>query len=123
MAIVFEKTKMLCEKPFHYCPGCTHGIIHRLVAESLDELGIGETAIGVAPDGRPPKRLCHHCGERFQRPLRCKVMLLEYRQGQGPVFPGNPKRSFLMLVEQATQQAGFEVWLCVFGTRCRAIGV
>ena len=51
MAIVFEKTKMLCEKPFHYCPGCTHGIIHRLVAESLDELGIGETAIGVAPVG------------------------------------------------------------------------
>ncbi len=51
MAIVFEKTKMLCEKPFHYCPGCTHGIIHRLVAEALDELGIGETAIGVAPVG------------------------------------------------------------------------
>lgn len=51
MAIVFEKTKMLCEKPFHYCPGCTHGIIHRLVAESLDELGLGDTAIGVAPVG------------------------------------------------------------------------
>lgn len=51
MAIVFEKTKMLCEKPFHYCPGCTHGIIHRLVAEAMDELGIGETAIGVAPVG------------------------------------------------------------------------
>ena len=51
MAIVFEKTSMLCEKPFHYCPGCTHGIIHRLVAESLQELGIGETAIGVAPVG------------------------------------------------------------------------
>ncbi|MCE5344204.1 MAG: thiamine pyrophosphate-dependent enzyme [Eubacteriales bacterium] len=51
MAVVFAKTKMLCEKPFHYCPGCTHGIIHRLVAEALDELGIGETAIGVAPVG------------------------------------------------------------------------
>ena len=51
MAMVFEKTSMLCEKPFHYCPGCTHGIIHRLVAESLQELGIGETAIGVAPVG------------------------------------------------------------------------
>lgn len=51
MATVFEKTRMLCEKPFHYCPGCTHGIIHRLVAESLEELGIGETAIGVAPVG------------------------------------------------------------------------
>jgi 2-oxoglutarate ferredoxin oxidoreductase subunit beta len=51
MAIVFEKTSMLCEKPFHYCPGCTHGIIHRLVAEALEELGIGDTAIGVAPVG------------------------------------------------------------------------
>lgn len=51
MAIVFEKTHMLTDKPFHYCPGCTHGIIHRLVAESLDELGIGDTAIGVAPVG------------------------------------------------------------------------
>ena len=51
MAVVFEKTSMLCEKPFHYCPGCTHGIIHRLVAEAMDELGIGETAIGVAPVG------------------------------------------------------------------------
>ena len=51
MAVVFQKTKLLTDKPFHYCPGCTHGIIHRLVAESLDELGIGETAIGVAPVG------------------------------------------------------------------------
>lgn len=51
MAIVFEKTRMLTDKPFHYCPGCTHGIIHRLVAESLDELGIGDRAVGVAPVG------------------------------------------------------------------------
>ncbi len=51
MAVVFDKSKLLCEKPFHYCPGCTHGIIHRLVAEAMDELGIGETAIGVAPVG------------------------------------------------------------------------
>ena len=51
MAIVFEKTSMLSDKSFHYCPGCTHGIIHRLVAEALEELGIGETAIGVAPVG------------------------------------------------------------------------
>ena len=51
MAIVFEKTRMLTNKPFHYCPGCTHGIIHRLVAEALDELGIGDKAVGVAPVG------------------------------------------------------------------------
>ncbi|MDD4796202.1 MAG: thiamine pyrophosphate-dependent enzyme [Eubacteriales bacterium] len=51
MAVVFQKTKMLTDAPFHYCPGCTHGIIHRLVAESLEELGVGGTAIGVAPVG------------------------------------------------------------------------
>ena len=51
MAVVFDKSKHLTEKPFHYCPGCTHGIIHRLVAEAMEELGIGETAIGVAPVG------------------------------------------------------------------------
>ncbi len=51
MAVVFEKTRGLAEKPFHYCPGCTHGIIHRLVAESLDELNLIDDAIGVAPVG------------------------------------------------------------------------
>ena len=51
MAVVFEKTRALAEKPFHYCPGCTHGIIHRLVAETLDELNLIDDAIGVAPVG------------------------------------------------------------------------
>lgn len=51
MAVVFEKTKGLTDKPFHYCPGCTHGIIHRLVAESLEELGLLEKAVGIAPVG------------------------------------------------------------------------
>jgi 2-oxoglutarate/2-oxoacid ferredoxin oxidoreductase subunit beta len=41
----------LTEKEFHYCPGCTHGIIHRLVAEALDDLGLRESAVGVAPVG------------------------------------------------------------------------
>ncbi len=49
--IVFEKPKSLCDVPLHYCPGCTHGIIHRLVAEAIDELGIEGTTIGVAPVG------------------------------------------------------------------------
>ena len=51
MAVVFKKTSMLTDVPFHYCPGCTHGIIHRLVAESLEELGVGQKAIGVAQVG------------------------------------------------------------------------
>lgn len=51
MAIVFEKPHALTDAPFHYCPGCTHGICHRLVAEVLDELGVEGKAIGVAPVG------------------------------------------------------------------------
>ena len=51
MAVVFEKPKSLVDIPLHYCPGCPHGIIHRLVAEVLDELGIEGNTIGVAPVG------------------------------------------------------------------------
>ena len=51
MAVVFEKPKSLADMPLHYCPGCPHGIIHRLVAEALDELGIEGKAIGIAPVG------------------------------------------------------------------------
>lgn len=51
MAIVFEKTRGLTDVPTHYCPGCTHGIIHRLVGEVLVELGVLDDAIGVAPVG------------------------------------------------------------------------
>jgi len=51
MAIVFEKTRGLTDTPTHYCPGCTHGIIHRLVAEAMVELGVLDDAIGVAPVG------------------------------------------------------------------------
>ncbi len=41
----------LTDKPFHYCPGCGHGIIHRLIAEVIDEMGIAEETIGVGPVG------------------------------------------------------------------------
>ena len=49
--IVFEKPHALLDVPMHYCPGCTHGIIHRLVAEAIDELDIEGRTIGVAPVG------------------------------------------------------------------------
>lgn len=48
---VFEKPRSLTDVPLHYCPGCTHGIIHRLVAEAIDELGVEGRTIGVAPVG------------------------------------------------------------------------
>ena len=51
MSVVFKKTQGLVDKETHYCPGCTHGIIHRITAEVLEELGVIGDAIGVAPVG------------------------------------------------------------------------
>ncbi|MDF2572233.1 MAG: korB 4 [Sporomusa sp.] len=48
---IFSRPKGLKDVPFHYCPGCHHGIIHRLVAEVIDELDVRDKAIGVAPVG------------------------------------------------------------------------
>ena len=51
MAVVFDKPKSLTDNVLHYCPCCTHGIVHRLVAEVIDELGIEGRTIGIAPVG------------------------------------------------------------------------
>ena len=51
MKTVFKRTPTLKDVPTHYCPGCGHGIAHRLVAETIDELGIRERTIGIAPVG------------------------------------------------------------------------
>ena len=51
MRIVFQKPHALTDAPMHYCPGCTHGIIHRLVAEAIDTLGIEGRTVGIAPVG------------------------------------------------------------------------
>lgn len=51
MALVFDRPKSLTDKKFHYCPGCHHGIIHRLVAEALDELNIQQKTVVIASVG------------------------------------------------------------------------
>jgi len=51
MAVSFTRPQSLTEVPFRYCPGCHHGIVHRLVAEALDELGLRESAVGIASVG------------------------------------------------------------------------
>ncbi len=48
---VFKRPESMSTNITHYCPGCTHGIVHRLVGEVLDELGLRERAIGIAPVG------------------------------------------------------------------------
>jgi 2-oxoglutarate ferredoxin oxidoreductase subunit beta len=49
--IVFKRTKVLTENVLHYCPGCGHGVVHRLIAEVIEEMGIQDKTIGVAPVG------------------------------------------------------------------------
>jgi 2-oxoglutarate ferredoxin oxidoreductase subunit beta len=51
MNTVFERTPVLKDCPTHYCPGCGHGIAHRLLAEVIDELDIQDRSIGIAPVG------------------------------------------------------------------------
>jgi len=51
MGKTYQKPEALSDAYTHYCPGCTHGIIHRLVAEVIDELGIRGNTVGVAPVG------------------------------------------------------------------------
>ena len=81
MATVFKKTSMLRDIPTHYCPGCTHGIIHRLVAESLEDLGVGDKSIGVAPVG---------CAVLAYNYFNCDMM--EASHGRAPAVATGIKR-------------------------------
>ncbi|MBP5307176.1 MAG: 2-oxoglutarate oxidoreductase, partial [Paludibacteraceae bacterium] len=49
--LVYTKTPVLNDTPMHYCPGCSHGVVHKLIAEVVDEMGIQEDTIGIAPVG------------------------------------------------------------------------
>ena len=48
---VYSKPALLNDNPMHYCPGCSHGVVHKLVAEVIEEMGAEHIAIGVAPVG------------------------------------------------------------------------
>ena len=87
MAIVFQKTKGLTDKETHYCPGCTHGIIHRLVAECLEELGVLGDAIGVAPVG---------CAVMAYDYFNCDMV--EAPHGRAPAVATGIKRLYVYLL-------------------------
>lgn len=80
--IVFEKPKALADIPFHYCPGCTHGIVHRLVAEVIDELGVEDRTIGIAPVG---------CSVFAYNYFNCDM--IEAAHGRAPAVATGVKRS------------------------------
>lgn len=50
-ALVYKKPKLMNDIKMHYCPGCSHGVVHKLIAECIEELGYEENSIGVAPVG------------------------------------------------------------------------
>jgi 2-oxoglutarate ferredoxin oxidoreductase subunit beta len=83
MKTVFKRTEMLVDIPQHYCPGCTHGIAHRLVAEALEELGVGGSTIGVAPVG---------CAVFAYRYFNCDMQ--EAAHGRAPAVATGIKRVF-----------------------------
>jgi 2-oxoglutarate ferredoxin oxidoreductase subunit beta len=49
--LVYQKPRLMNNHPMHYCPGCSHGVVHKLVAEVIDEMGLAEQCIGIAPVG------------------------------------------------------------------------
>ncbi len=49
--VVYSRPRLLNERNTHYCPGCSHGVVHRIVAELIEEMGIEDRAVGVAPVG------------------------------------------------------------------------
>ena len=82
MAVVFDKPHALTDAPLHYCPGRTHGIVHRLVAEVIDELGIEGRTIGIAPVG---------CSVMAYNYFNCDV--IEAAHGRAPAVATGVKRS------------------------------
>ena len=80
--VVFDKPHALADVPMHYCPGCTHSIIHRLVAEVIDELGIEGKTIGIAPVG---------CSVFAYNYFNCDT--IEAAHGRAPAVATGVKRS------------------------------
>ncbi len=49
--LVFDKPKVMNDTPMHYCPGCSHGVVHKLISEIIEEMDIQDKTIGIAPVG------------------------------------------------------------------------
>ena len=49
--LVYKKPTLMNDNPMHYCPGCSHGVVHKLIAEVIEEMGMEDKTIGVSPVG------------------------------------------------------------------------
>lgn len=81
MKVIAKRPNSLLEAKFHYCPGCTHGIIHRLLAECLDELDLREKTVGICPVG---------CGVLAYEYFNCDM--IEAAHGRAPAIATGVKR-------------------------------
>ena len=79
--LVYKKPTLLNDTPMHYCPGCSHGVVHKLVAEVIEEMGMENKTVAISPvgcavfaynyidvDGSRP-RACSCRGQRHQTPV------------------------------------------------------
>lgn len=82
MSVIFQKPKSLADVQTHYCPGCTHGIIHRLVAEVIDEMNIEGTTVGISPVG---------CSVMAYEYFNCDM--IEAPHGRAPAVATGVKRA------------------------------
>ncbi len=51
MEVIWRKPETLTEVRMHYCPGCGHGVVHKILMEVIEEMGLQDKTIGVAPVG------------------------------------------------------------------------
>ena len=49
--LVYKKPALMNDNPMHYCPGCSHGVVHKLIAEVIEEMGMEDKAVGISPVG------------------------------------------------------------------------
>lgn len=82
MTIIAKRPQSMTDVPMHYCPGCGHGIVHRLMGEAIDELNIGDRVIGVAPVG---------CAVFADSYFACDM--IQGAHGRGPAIATGIKRS------------------------------
>lgn len=79
--LVYQKPRLLNDNPMHYCPGCSHGVVHKLIAEVIEEMGMEAKAIGISPVG---------CAVFMYNYL--DIDCLEAAHGRAPALAGAIKR-------------------------------
>ena len=70
---VYKRSSVLTDNIMHYCPGCTHGVVHKVLAEEIEKLGIQEDVIGVSPVGCAVLAGRRQWGQRYHGCVRTRL--------------------------------------------------